>query len=358
LKLENFIFFVVESFYRIYYDFINLSNKIIDKRSESDIVTETTTKSLSKRKSKFIKEVKKQWVFYLMMLPGIILIFILFYIPMGGVILAFKDYKPDKGIFGSPWMKPLFKNFEFFFKSDVARMVTVNTLVYNVTQIVLLTVCSISLAIMLSRLKNKYLSATYKGIIILPTFLSWIVVQYIVFAFLSVDRGIINNIITSLGGQEIHWYSEPIYWRFIMPFAYLWKNVGYYSALYVAAIAGISTDYYEAAQLDGATEWQQTKHITLPLLQPTVIVLVLLWAGKIFNGGLGDWNAFYALPNDAGALYKATDVIDTYVYRALKKINDYGMSTAVGLYQSVVGFVLVSVSNWIIKKINPERALF
>ncbi|HHW47695.1 MAG TPA: sugar ABC transporter permease, partial [Clostridiaceae bacterium] len=234
----------------------------------------------------------------------------------------------------------------------------VNTLIYNVTQIVLLTVCSISLAIMLSKVNNRYLSATYKGIIILPIFLSWIVVQYIVFAFLSVDRGIINDIVTSLGGQEIHWYSEPVYWRFIMPFAYLWKNVGYYSALYVAAIAGISTDYYEAAQLDGATEWQQTKYITLPLLQPTVIVLVLLWAGKIFNGGLGDWNAFYTLPNDAGALYKATDVIDTYVYRALKKINDYGMSTAVGLYQSVVGFVLVSVSNWIIKKINPERALF
>jgi len=320
----------------------------------SDIVTEL----IFRKKNSFLREVKKQWAFYLMMAPGIILIVILFYIPMAGVILAFKDYNPGKGIFGSQWMNPIYKNFEFFFKSDTARIVTVNTLVYNFTQIILVTVCSISLAIMLNKLSNKYLSTIYKGIIILPTFLSWIVVQYIVFALLSVDRGIINGIITSAGGQEIYWYSEPVYWRFIMPFAYLWKNVGYYSALYLAAITSISTDYYEAAQLDGATEWQQTKYITLPLLQPTIIVLVLLWAGKIFNGGLGDWNAFYTLPNDSGALYKATDVIDTYVFRSLKKINDYGMSTAVGLYQAVIGLILVSVSNGIIKKINPERALF
>jgi len=316
------------------------------------------TGSAIKKKNVFLKELKRQWEFYLMMLPGIVLIFILFYVPMAGVILAFKDYNPNKGIFGSQWINPLFKNFEFFFKSDTARIVTVNTIIYNSIQIILVTVCSISLAIMLSKLSNKYLSTIYKGVIILPTFLSWIVVQYIVFSFLSVDRGIINGILTSLGGQEVFWYSEPVYWRFIMPLAYLWKNVGYYSVLYAAAITSISTDYYEAAQIDGATEWQQTRYITLPLLQPTMIVLVLLWAGKIFNGGLGDWNAFYALPNDAGSLYKATDVIDTYVFRSLKKINDYGMSTAVGLYQAVVGFILVTVSNAIIKKINPDRALF
>ena len=145
------------------------------------------------------------------------------------------------------------------------------------------------------------------------------------------DRGIVNHVITGLGGEEVYWYSEPAYWRVIMPLAYVWKNVGYYSVLYVAAIAGINTDYYEAAQLDGASKWQQIKYVTLPLIRPTVIVLSLLWVGKLFNGGLGDWNAFYTLPNDAGALYKATDVIDTYVFRSLKKINDYGMSAAVGL---------------------------
>ena len=143
-----------------------------------------------------------------------------------------------------------------------------------------------------------------------------------------------------------------------MPLAYVWKNIGYYSVLYMAAIAGINTDYLEAAQLDGAGKWQQIKNITLPLIRPTMIVLILLWVGKFFNGGFGDWNAFYTLPNNSGALYQATDVIDTYVYRALKSLGDYGMSTAAGLYQSVVGFILILASNLVIKKIEPDSALF
>lgn len=304
------------------------------------------------------RSLKRQLPFFLMMAPGLILIAVLFYCPMPGVILAFKDYNPVDGMFGSDWVHPLFKNFEFFFKSETARTVTFNTLTYNALQAVLVTVCSVAMAILLSTVSNKFVSAVYKGSILLPTFISWVVIQYIVFALLSVDRGIVNNIITSLGGEEIYWYSEPVYWRIIMPLAYVWKNVGYYSVLYVAAIAGINTDYYEAAQLDGATRWQQVKYITLPLIKPTIIVLSLLWVGKLFNGGLGDWNAFYTLPNDAGSLYKATDVIDTYVFRSLKKINDYGMTAAVGLYQSTIGFALVLISNKIIKKIDPDSALF
>lgn len=304
------------------------------------------------------KTLKKQMPFFIMMAPGIAFITLLFYLPMQGVVLAFKDYNAVDGIWGSAWMDPLFKNFEFFFKSESARIITMNTIIYNVVEAVTVTVFAVTIAILLNEVKNKYVSATYKGAILLPTFLSWVVIQYILFGFLSVDKGIINNILVKLGGEEIYWYSEPIYWRVIMPLAYLWKNVGYYSVLYVAAIAGINTDYYEAAKLDGATKWQQIKCITLPLIKSTVIVLSLLWVGKLFNGGLGDWSAFYTLSNDAGALYKATDVIDTYVFRSLRKVNDYGMSAAVGLYQSLVGFVLVVVSNKIIKKIDPDSALF
>lgn len=318
-------------------------------------MAELTKKTKARR---FSKSFKCQLPFYMMMLPGLFLIFLVCYCPMPGIVLAFKDFNPMEGIFASPWSDPLFKNFEFFFKSDTARMVTMNTLFYNIIQAVSITVWSLALAIMLNEISNKYLSATYKGLILLPTFLSWVVVQYIVFSLLSVDRGIVNNIITALGGQEIYWYSEPTYWRFIMPIAYLWKGIGYNSVLYVAAISGISTEYYEAAQLDGATKWQQIKNITLPLLQPTVIVLSLLWVGKLFSAGLGDWNGFYTITNNAGALYKATDVIDTYVYRALQTMNDYGMSTAVGFYQSVVGLVLVVCSNAVIKKIDPDSALF
>lgn len=305
-------------------------------------------------KNKKRKKWKRQVPFYLMMFPGLFLIGLLCYLPLPGLAVAFKDYNPIQGIFGSDWMNPLFKNFEFFFKSDSAKTVTFNTLFYNLLEAVLVTVGAIAIAVLLNEVKNKYLSGIYKGAILIPTFLSWVVIQYILFSFLSVDRGIVNNML----GEEIYWYSEPGYWRIIMPLAYVWKNIGYYSVLYVAAIAGINTDYYEAAQLDGATKWQQIRYITLPLIRPTVIVLSLLWVGKLFNGGLGDWNGFYTLPNDAGALYSATDVIDTYVYRSLSTIGDYGMSAAVGLYQSIVGFVLVLVSNKVIKKVDPDSALF
>lgn len=307
---------------------------------------------MNKKKKK--SKLKKQVPFYLMMFPGLFLLGLLCYLPLPGLVVAFKDYNPIQGILGSEWMDPWYKNFEFFFKSDSARTVTFNTLFYNLLEAVLVTAGAIAIAILLNEVKNKYLSGIYKGAILIPTFLSWVVIQYILFSFLSVDRGIINNMM----GEEIYWYSEPGYWKIIMPLAYVWKNIGYYSVLYVAAIAGINTDYYEAAQLDGATKWQQIRYITLPLIRPTVIVLSLLWVGKLFNGGLGDWNGFYTLPNNAGALYSATDVIDTYVYRSLSTIGDYGMSAAVGLYQSIVGFVLVLISNTIIKKVDPDSALF
>lgn len=305
---------------------------------------------LERRKVPF----RRQFPFYVMMAPGLLLITVLCYLPLPGLVMAFKDFNPVDGIFKSPWADPWYRNFEFFFKSDTAKTVTFNTLFYNLLELVFVTVLAIALAILLNEIRGKVSSGIYKGAILLPTFLSWVIIQYILFALLSVDRGMINNTL----GRGIAWYSEPVYWRFIMPIAYVWKNMGYYSILYMAAIAGINTDYYEAAQLDGATKWQQIKNITLPLIRPTMIVLVLLWVGKFFNGGFGDWNAFYTLPNNTGILYGTTDVIDTYVYRALKTLADYGMSTAAGLYQSVVGFVLILSANLAIKKIDPDSALF
>lgn len=311
---------------------------------------------MSKRTKTLQKKVpfKRQLPFYIMMAPGLILITILCYLPLPGLLVAFKDYNPIQGIFGSDFMNPLFKNFEFFFTSDSAKIVTFNTLFYNLLEAVLVTVGAVGIAILLNEVKGKVSATVYKGAILLPTFLSWVVIQYILFSLLSVDRGIVNGML----GKEVYWYSEPGYWRIIMPLAYVWKNIGYYSILYMAAIAGINTDYYEAAQLDGASKLRQLWHITLPLIRPTIIVLSLLWVGKLFNGGLGDWNGFYTLPNDAGALYSTTNVIDTYVYRSLKTISDYGMAAAAGLYQSCVGFVLVLISNHVIKKIDPDSALF
>lgn len=301
---------------------------------------------------------RRQWVFYTMMVPGLFLIILLCFVPMPGVVLAFKDYSPRDGIFGSGWMDPWYKNFEFFFKSDTFKTVTFNTIFYNILEAVLVTVCALALAILLMEVKNRFCAGFYKGSILLPTFLSWIVVQYIVFALLSVDRGIVNNAITAAGGAGIEWYSVPAYWRVLLPFAYLWKNVGYYSVFYVAAIAGISTDFYEAAQLDGAAKIQQIRYITHPLLRPTVIILCLMWVGKVFNGGLGDWNGYMNITNNASLLYPASDVVDFYVFRALKSMGDYSMSTAVGLYQSVIGFILVVASNAVITRVDPDSAMF
>lgn len=307
---------------------------------------------------RFKSSCKRQWIFYTMMIPGMFLLILFCYVPLPGLLLAFKDYSPRDGVFGSEWMDPWYKNFEFFFKSDAAARVTFNTIFYNILQLVLVMGCAVALAIMFFEIKNKYASAFYKGAILLPTFLSWIVVQYIFYALLSADRGIVNYLLVKSGKTAVDWYANPVYWRFILPAAYLWKNIGYYSVFYIAAIAGINTDFYEAADLDGASKWQQICHITLPLLRPTIIILSLLWIGKIFSGGFGDWNGFYSITNESTLLYPASDVIDTYVYRALKKMNDIGMSSAVGLYQAVVGFIMVILSNWIIKKLDPDSAMF
>lgn len=178
------------------------------------------------------------------------------------------------------------------------------------------------------------------------------------YALLSPDQGVMNSIRKSFGLEEIQWYGEPLYWRFIMPLAFILKSVGYTSVVYVAALLGISSDYYEAAEIDGANKWQKARHITIPLLMPVVIILLLLSLGKIFNGGLGDWGAFYNLPRESGILFSTTDVIDTYVFRSLRTVNDIGMSSAVGLYQSVVGFVLVLITNFLVKKYDSDSSLF
>jgi putative aldouronate transport system permease protein len=275
---------------------------------------------------------------------------------MYGSLVAFKEYNPVKGILGSKRIG--FKNFEFFFKSDSAWTVTFNTVSNNLIIMASVTILSLVFAVLLNETGNKLLTSTYKTVMLLPFFLSWVVGEYILFSFLSVDKGLINNIRVQFGMEAIDWYSEPSYWRIIMPLAYIWKQVGYTSVLYVAAIAGISSEYYEAADIDGAGKIKQFFSITVPMIMPVIITLLLLWCGKIFNGGLGDWGAFYNLTKDSGILYSTTDVIDTHVFRALRGANDIGMSSAVGLYQSIVGFILVMGSNMLIKKYDPESSLF
>lgn len=313
----------------------------------------TQTPVLASRGRKTVLTIKRQIPFYVLMLPGFVCLAIFCYLPMPGILVAFKDYDWRKGIFGSPWMDPIWKNFEFFFKSDVAARVTFNTIFYNVIQMVVGPLLAITVAILLNEIRGKVSSSFYKGAILLPTFISWVIVQYIVYALVNPGRGILSSVF----GVTTNLYMEPSYWRVIMPIVYLWKGFGYSSVLYVAAISGINTDYFDAAELDGATRWQKIRHITLPLLKPTFIILLLLSLGNIFRGGGGDWQGFITATNNSKMLYPATEVIDSYVYRALRQMNNYGMSAAAALYQSVIGFVLVLVTDRIIHRVDPDSSM-
>ncbi|WP_128894526.1 ABC transporter permease [Longirhabdus pacifica] len=308
--------------------------------------------------SRPLRDIYKNRIWLLMVLPGLIWFILFAYIPMGGQILAFKDFRQGHGgfisnVINSEWVG--FENFEYLFTSNDAWEITRNTLGYNLVGIFLGLVFAVTFAIILSEIANKKLAKIYQTGMLFPHFLSWVVVSYFAFAFLSKDNGLLNNIFSFFGLEAVSFYYESEYWPFILVFMGLWKSVGYSTIFYLAAIVGIDRSYYEAAMIDGATKWQQVKHITIPMLVPLMIILTILALGGIFNS---DFGLFYQLPRDSGALYEATNVIDTYVYRALQNNGDIGMSTAVGLYKSTVGFILVLLTNYIVRKIDEEQALF
>ena len=291
---------------------------------------------------------------YLMFLPGALYLLINNYIPMGGLIIAFKQVNWNKGILKSPWVG--LSNFEDLFKTKEAWNITRNTLGYNIVFIALGTVIAIAIAILLNEIKAMALKKTYQTIILLPYLISMVVVSYLVYALLSSESGVINlSILRPLGKPEIAWYTEPKYWPAILIIVYIWKTFGYNCILYYATLVGIDRGYYEAAVIDGANRWQQIWNITLPELVPTIITLTLMSIGKIFYS---DFGLFYQVPMDSGPLYDVTNTIDTYVYRGLIRLNNVGMSSAAGFYQSIVGFVLVMLANFTVRKISKENALF
>lgn len=298
--------------------------------------------------------IKKYVPLFIMMVPGLIYLLINNYLPMFGIVIAFKDYNLTKGILGSDWAG--FKNFEYLFKTADAWVITRNTVLYNIAFIILGIILQVGFAILLNEIKSKFYSRLYQSLIVLPSLISMVIVSYLVYSLLSVDTGFINKSVLSLFGVEkISWYNEPVYWPAILILVQIWKASGFGCIVYLATIVGISPEYYEAAELDGATKWQQIKNITLPLLKPVIIMLTILNIGRMFYS---DFGLFYQVPMNSGMLYDTTNTIDTYVYRALMNLGDIGMSSAAGLYQSVVGFILVILSNTIIKKISTEDALF
>jgi len=286
-------------------------------------------------------------------LPVVVTLFIFNYLPMLGVVIAFKDYEGPLGILGSPWAG--LRNFQFFFRSSRLWDVTRNTVLYNVVFILTTLIVSLAFALMLYELTRRTWVKFYQTVFFFPYFMSWVVVSIILYAFLNQEHGIINTLLKSLGLRPVAWYSKPEYWPFVLTFMNLWKGVGYSTVVYYAGLMGVDPELFESAAIDGARRLQRTIKITIPMISPVIIILLILSLGRIFEA---DFGLFYQLPMQSGMLLPTTDVINYFVYRALINLQDFGMSSAVGLYQSVMGFLLVVASNALVTRINPENRLF
>ena len=294
---------------------------------------------------------QKHWTLILFMVPGLVYLLINNYIPMAGIMLAFKKVNYTLGIFKSPWCG--LSNFKYLFKTKDAAIIFRNTVLYNLAFIVLGTAAAVATAILLGEVKKKKLLKIYQTSILLPHILSTAVIA---FAFLSKDSGFLNNgIIKPLGGEAISWYSKPKYWPFILTFIQLWRSVGYTTIMYYATLVGIDTSYYEAAVIDGASTWDQIRYITLPCLKTTIITLTIMNLGRMFYS---DFGLFYQVPMNNGLLFNATNTLDTYVYRGLLELNDIGRASAACFIQSVLGFVLVWGANALTRKVDPDSAVF
>jgi len=289
---------------------------------------------------------------FILTLPAILSLLVFHYWPLAGNVMAFKDYKYAKGIFGSDWIG--LKNFEYFFTSQDALRITRNTVLYNATFIVVGIMCAVIVALLLYQVSVKGAIKTYQTIMILPRFLSWVIVSYIAYILLNPTSGVFNNILEMIGAEGVQWYGTTKPWPVILVISNLWKHVGLDSIIYYSALLGIDQEQFEAAEVDGASKFRQMTKIAIPSILPIIIIMLILKVGSIFGG---DFGLFYQIPRNIGTLYPVTDIIPTYVFRGLQG-GDYAASTAVGLFQSVVGFVLVIVTNTIVKKIDPDKAMF
>jgi putative aldouronate transport system permease protein len=304
-------------------------------------------------KEGFIYEIRKNRILFFMLIPTL-LFFILFnYLPMVGVYFAFTRFNFADGLFKSPFVG--FENFSFLFKSGTLWKITRNTIFYNLCFIFIGNFLQITVAILLSRLSGRIFKKLTQSIMFFPYFISFVVVQAFVYAMLDSQSGAVTKLFASLGVQDFNAYGTPSVWVYIINIVYNWKWLGYGTVIYLAAIAGINSELYEAADIDGADVVRQIRHITIPLLLPTFIILLLLALGNILRG---QFEMFYQLVGNNGLLYDATDILDTYVFRTLRVTFDLGMGTAAGLYQSLFGFILIIIVNQLIKWKHPEYSLF
>ena len=299
-----------------------------------------------------LKLSKDNFALLVLALPGLITLICFRYIPMFGLLLPFKNYQYDKGLFGSDWCG--FENFKFLVNSKDVFLATGNTLFYNFVFIISGIVLGIITALLLNELSSRFVKL-YHTILYIPHFVSWVVAAYIINVLLNVDNGIINHLLISLGKEPISWYTESKYWPGIIIIANIWKSVGSSAVIYYAALIGINPEYYEAAKIVGAGKLKQIMYISIPMIKNVVIVMFIMSVGRIMYA---DFGLFYNVPMNSSLLYSTTDVLDTYVYRSLINLNDIGMSSAAAFYQAVIGFVLVVITNFVCKKFDPDSGLF
>ncbi len=305
------------------------------------------------KKTKFFKDLIKARYLFLLILPAVLYVFVFHYAPMPGIIIAFKDYIYNKGIWGSEWIG--FKNFIFLVKSGALWRTTKNTILYNLLFILFDLLFQLGIAVILSEIRGKFFKKVSQTMMLMPYFISWVVAGAMVYNILGSDYGIVNAILQAQGKAKIPFMNTPSIWPFILVFFRVWKNLGYGSVVYLAAITGLDQEIYEAAEIDGANVYQRIFRITIPLVKPTVMILLMLHLSKIIKG---DFQMFYNLTGNNPMLYDVSDVIDTYVYRCLIQSKNFAMSGAAGLYQSVMGFVIIVSINAVIRKIQPDYALF
>lgn len=305
------------------------------------------------KKDGFIAEFKRNKALFAMAAPAVLLVLIMQYLPMSGLVLAFKNYRYDLGIFNSPWNG--LNNFKFLFSSGTGWRITRNTILYNLLNLITSQLLAVVVAIFITEIHRKMFKKVTQTIILLPYFISWVVVGVFVFSIFNYETGLINSIIKGAGGEPINFYGMPIAWPFIICIFNSWKWTGYNSVIYIAAITGIDGEIGEAASIDGANIFQRIRYITLPSIRPTLVTMILLQVGRILRG---DFEMFYQIIGLNGQLFNMTDVIDTYVFRSLVTNPDIGMTAAATFYQSVLCFVIIMVVNTVVKKIDEDYALF
>lgn len=308
---------------------------------------------MGKHLKNFRQEFKKNRPLFVMIAPAMIFMIVFAYLPMSGLVLAFKNYRFDLGVFGSEWNG--FENFRYLFSSGTGWLITRNTIVYNILNLITSQMLAILIAIFITEINAVLFKKLTQSIIFLPYFISWVIVGTFVYAIFNYETGLLNGIITAAGGTAYNAYEHPGLWPWVICAFNAWKWCGYNSVVYIAAITGVDTETYEAANIDGATIFQRIRYITLPCIRPTIITMLLLQVGRILRG---DFEMFYQIVGNNGQLFNATDVIDTYVFRSLLQSSNMGMSAAAAFYQSLLCFIIIVAVNTIVKRVDEDYALF